>query len=85
MILYLIYKGLKLIGEDGTRFLIKASHLKALTERGVKLFAENPINLIAVTVNPKSPDGFIVNSKSLCNQLNARLNLCILDIKSPNN
>lgn len=73
--------GLSIIGEDGTRFLIDPQLFADLIRRGIKLFVQNTINLIAVTINPKAPSGLILESKEICNALKKELNQIVLDIK----
>ena len=72
---------LTIIGEDGTRFLIEPQLFADLTRRGIKLFVQNPINLIGITVNPKAPSGLILDSNEICDLLRKELNLLVLDIK----
>ncbi len=74
-------KCLKLIAEDGTRFLIESQLLNDITRRGVNLYVQNPINLIAVTVNPKAPSGLILDSEELCNAISKKIGILTLDIK----
>ncbi|MBR4328831.1 MAG: hypothetical protein IKP71_03185 [Candidatus Riflebacteria bacterium] len=75
-------KGLSIIGEDGTRFLIEPQVFADLYRRGVRLFVQNPINLVGITVNPKAPSGLILNSNEICSFLRKELNMLVLDIKS---
>ena len=74
--------GLSIIGEDGTRFLIESQVLADLNRRGVRLFVQNPINLIGITVNPKAPSGLILDSNEICDSLTKELDMFVLDIKS---
>ena len=73
-----------IIGEDGTRFLIEPQLFADLTRRGIKLFVQNPINLIGITVNPKSPSGLILDSNEICDLLRKELNLFVLYINRDN-
>ena len=75
-------EGLSIIGEDGTRFLIEPQVFADLNRRGVRLFVQNPINLIGITVNPKAPSGLIIDSNEICSFLRKELNMLVLDIKS---
>ncbi len=75
-------KGLSIIGEDGTRFLIEPQLFADLTRRGVRLFVRDQINLIGITVNPKSPYGLVLDSNDICELLRKELNMIVLDIKS---
>ena len=78
--LNLNFNGLNIIGEDGTRFLIEPQLLADLTRRGVRLFVQNPINLIGITVNPKAPSGLILDSNEICDLLRKDLDMFVLDI-----
>lgn len=74
---------LNLIAEDGTRFLTDSATLSQIESKGIALYIKNPINLIAITINPKSPDGTTVNSHQLCQVLSAQIpKVPILDVKS---
>lgn len=73
--------GLSIIGEDGTRFLIDPQIFADLNRRGVRLFVQNPINLIGVTVNPKAPSGLIIDSNEICDSLTKELDMFVLDMK----
>ena len=73
--------GLCIIGEDGTRFLIEPQLFTDLTRRGIKLFVQNPINLIGITVNPKAPSGLILDSNEICDSLKKELDMFVLDMK----
>ena len=73
--------GLKIVGEDGTRFLIESQILADLNRRGVCLSVQNPINLIGITVNPKAPTGLILDSNEIVNGLRVNTNISVIDIK----
>ncbi len=73
--------GLSIIGEDGTRFLIGPQLLFDVFRHGIRLYVQNPINLIAITVNPKAPSGMILDSTELCSALKKEINSLVLDIK----
>lgn len=72
--------GLNIIGEDGTRFLINNQLLSDLKRRNISLYVKNPINLIAITVNPKSPYGLVLDSNEICSRLRSKLKITVLDI-----
>lgn len=72
--------GMQLIAADGTRFLINAAQLSELNRRGAKLAVVNPVNLLAVTVNPWSPEGFVLDRADLCNRLKTVLSCAVFDI-----
>ncbi|MBU1106562.1 MAG: hypothetical protein KKB51_07860 [Candidatus Riflebacteria bacterium] len=73
-------RDLKLIAADGTRFLLSATQLSELKRRGVQLLVIKPVNLLAVTVNPWSPEGFYLDSNSLCARLKTVLSVEVFDI-----
>ena len=73
--------GLNIIGEDGTRFLIEPQLYSDLIRREIKLFVQNPINLIAVTVNPKAPSGLLLDSDKICDSLRKELKTLVIDVK----
>ncbi len=73
-------QGLRLIAADGTRFLFSPAQFAELKRRGVELAVLRPVNLLAVTVNPKSPDGFILDSRALCQKLKTVLSVAVFDI-----
>ncbi|PKL41589.1 MAG: hypothetical protein CVV41_17700 [Candidatus Riflebacteria bacterium HGW-Riflebacteria-1] len=73
-------KNLALIGADGTRFLLNSAQYGELKRRGASLHVIKPVNLLAVTVNPWSPEGFSLNSKDLCQSLKSVLSVEVFDI-----
>lgn len=66
---------LSIIAEDGTRYLFNSQLFDQLTRRGIKLFVKNHINLIAITVNPTSPNGTILDSDYLCKEINEYIDI----------
>ena len=74
------FRNLKLIAADGTRFLFSAAQLNELKRRGVKLLVVKPVNLLAVTVNPWSPEGFCLDSMALRARLKTVLSVEVFDI-----
>ena len=72
---------LDIVAEDGTRFLIDSQLLFELERHNINLFVQNPINLIAITVNSKSPSGYILDSRILCDELKKRTKKFVIDIK----
>ncbi|KAF1081174.1 MAG: hypothetical protein GQF41_2442 [Candidatus Rifleibacterium amylolyticum] len=76
--------GLKLIAADGTRFLLSPAQCAELKRRGAELAVLRPVNLLAVTVNPKSPDGFSLDSATLRQKLKTVLSVEVFDIIADN-
>ena len=50
-------RALAVVVPDGTHVLMDPEAFEALEARGVKVYASRPIQLVAVTVNPTSPQG----------------------------
>ena len=73
-------KNLGLIAADGTRFLLNSAQYSELTRRGASLQVIKPVNLLAVTVNPWSPEGFCLDSNDLCQRLKSVLSVEVFDI-----
>ncbi len=71
---------LRLVAEDGTRFLLPSAQKRELQRRGAVLQVVNPVNLLAVTVNPTSPYGFQLNSSELCQKLAEKLGFPVFDV-----
>jgi hypothetical protein len=52
------HKKLKLVVRDGTRIFAESMDLKIFERLGGKIEVIEPINLLAVTINPYSPEGY---------------------------
>lgn len=55
---------LKVIIKDGTRVFLPERELHLLNKMGMELRVIDNINIIAITVNPYSPDGYYFDAKS---------------------
>ena len=75
---------LSIIAEDGTRYLFNSQMFDQLTRRGIKLFVKNHINLIAITVNPTSPNGTILDSDYLSKEINEQIDIPTLNPQMSN-
>ncbi|MDI3547512.1 MAG: hypothetical protein PWR10_1164 [Halanaerobiales bacterium] len=83
LIQYTDIKNCYLIVRDGTRVFLDKRKLNLLEKRRIKLQVYNPINLIAVTVNPVSPYGVCLNSCKLVCRLRKELkDIPVYDIMS---
>ena len=71
---------LKLVAEDGTRLLMNADQKRELQARGASLQIINPVNLVAVTVNPTSPAGLRLDGDELCQRLGAVISIPVFDV-----
>ncbi len=73
---------LYIIAEDGTRFLTDSATLSQIESKGIALYIKAPINLIAITINPGSPDGTVISSHKLIKALSDQIpGIPILDVK----
>lgn len=66
---------------DGTHLLLPSATFERLVERGGSFYALRPIHLVAVTLNPTSPDGAAVDPDAFLALMRERLNpLPVLDV-----
>lgn len=72
--------GLRLVARDGTRFLLNAPQFKEFLRRGAVFEVGRFANLLAITVNPVSPAGFILDSKQLKQKLQLETGLPVYDV-----
>ncbi len=80
---YTNLKNFQLFVRDGTRVFLDKSKLNLLERREIKLEVFNPINLLAVTVNPVSPYGARLSSRVIVNKLRQKLNdIPVYDVMS---
>jgi hypothetical protein len=70
---------------DGTRFLISPAQYAELKRRNAVLKTLKSLNLIAVTVNPFSPKGFVLNAQELLTEMQKRVNVPVFDVLAPQN
>lgn len=66
-------EGLKLIADDGTRFLTTALQLAELKRRGANLLVKNPVNLLGISLNPYSPQGLLLDVEAMRQSLGDEL------------
>lgn len=55
-------RGIKIIIEDGTKIFAEVNVWNEMRRRGLKVEVIEPINVVAVTLNPLSPAGYFFNS-----------------------
>lgn len=58
-------RGIKLIIEDGTKIFTDINVWNEMRRKGLKVQALNTINVLAVTLNPISPEGYFFDSQVL--------------------
>ncbi|PKQ67146.1 hypothetical protein BZG01_08585 [Labilibaculum manganireducens] len=72
---------IKLIVRDFTRVFASPETYYAFVKRGGRMQVLNKTNLLAITINPVSPDGYRLNSDELKNALQEKVNVPVYDIK----
>lgn len=75
------YKALQIVISDATKLFIDEKGWQYLKRIGISITVQNPINLIAVTVNPYAPAGYSYDSKLFIEGIKAQVkDLLILDV-----
>ncbi|MBF0441197.1 MAG: hypothetical protein HQK54_04775 [Oligoflexales bacterium] len=69
-----------LVVEDGTKLFISDATMHAMGKSGVRLRALDPINVVAMTVNPLSPAGERVDSSYVASRLQGLSGLPVADV-----
>lgn len=72
---------LTLVVRDFTRIFVSRETYNAFVNSGGKIRVLLRTKLIAVCLNPVSPDGIILDSQKLCNQMSESLGIPVYDIK----
>lgn len=71
----------KVIASDFTKIFTSPKVYADFVNKGGELYVLQQTKLIAITVNPLSPQGFMLNSKDLCGTLSDALEIPVYDIK----
>lgn len=74
-------KGITLIARDFTKLFLTPEAYVEFTRRGGRLLVLQRSRLIAVTLNPTSPQGFLLDSASTCHALADALQTPVYDVK----
>ncbi len=74
-------KDIVLVVKDFTKIFVSPHAYNAYLNRGGKIKVLLRTNLIAVTVNPVSPDGYVLNSEKLRDAMSESLQIPVYDIK----
>ncbi|MDD3286272.1 hypothetical protein SDC9_18580 [bioreactor metagenome] len=72
---------IEIIVKDFTRIFCKPENIDSYFKKGGKLKVVQPTNIIAITVNPTSPSGYNLNSKTLIDELKKHIPMPIYNIK----
>ncbi len=70
-----------LIAKDFTRIFASPETIGTFLKKGGKITVVEKPNIIAVTVNPLSPSGYVLNSDKLRDELSNAINIPVYDIK----
>jgi len=73
---------INLIVRDFTRVFAKPETYYAFVKRGGRMQVLSKTNLLAITINPVSPDGYRLNSDELQSALQEKVNVPVYDIKN---
>ena len=73
-------KGITLIARDFTKLFITPEAYNEFTRRDGRLLVLQRSKLIAVTLNPTSPQGFLLDSKTTCDILSDALQTPVYDV-----
>lgn len=73
-------KGVDLVVSDFTKIFITPQTYRTFLKMGGRLSVREKSKLIAVCVNPTAPNGYVINSDKLCEELSRAINLPVYDI-----
>ena len=74
-------KDITLIARDFTKIFVTPEVYTEYTRRGNRLMVLQRSKLIAITLNPTSPQGFLLDSRSTCDALSDALQTPVYDVK----
>ena len=74
-------KDITLITRDFTKLFITPEAYTEFTRRGGRIIVLQRSRLLAVTLNPTSPQGYLLDSKSTCDALSDALQMPVYDVK----
>ncbi len=74
-------KDIVLIVKDFTKIFVTPRALSAFMQRGATIKVLMKTNLVAVTVNPVSPEGYVLDSDTLRTAMSESLQIPVYDIK----
>lgn len=75
------FQNVELIVRDFTRVFVKPETYRAFINSGGRIKVLLRTTLLAVCVNPTSPQGYVLNSKELCSSLSEALKIPVYDLK----
>jgi len=74
------YKGITFIVEDGTKLFLSQNTTKKFLKKGGILKVLNPINIIAITINPTSPYGYKFDKDKFLKSLQEELKIPVYNL-----
>lgn len=74
------YKGVTFLVEDGTKLFLSKNTTNKFQKKGGILKVLNPIKIIAVTINPTSPNGYEFNKHKFLKSLTEELNIPVFNL-----
>ena len=74
------YKGITFIVEDGTKLFLSQNTTKKFLKKGGILKVLNPINIIAITINPTSPYGYKFDKEKFLKSLQEELKIPVYNL-----
>ena len=77
-------KDKELIVRDFTKIFVSPEQYRLFTKMGGKIHVLQKSKLIAVTVNPTSPSGYVLDSDILCKRLSEAIELPVYDLLKNN-
>ena len=75
-----LYKGVIFLVEDATKLFLSKKVKEKFQNKGGILKVLNPINVVAVTINPTSPYGYQFDKNKFLNMLKKNLNVPVYDL-----
>ncbi|MCB2294785.1 hypothetical protein LGK95_14895 [Clostridium algoriphilum] len=74
------YKGVIFLVEDGTKLFLSRETFYKFKNRGGIIKTINPINIVCVTANPRSPYGYEFDKNRFSHELRKKLNVPVFDV-----
>ena len=77
-------KQMELVVRDFTKIFVSPQQFRLFLKSGGRIRVIQKSKLIAVTVNPTSPSGYVLDSDTLCNRLSEAIQLPVYDLLKNN-
>jgi hypothetical protein len=77
-------KQVELVVRDFTKIFVTPQQFRLFLKSGGRIRVMQKSKLIAVTVNPTSPSGYVLDSDTLCNRLSEAIQLPVYDLLKNN-